>query len=150
SRGLMNLLIERRQTYADALIAVSEHVAADARKRYPAVAERLHTIPPGIKLDRFSPAIVRADRVIRLAGELRVPDGSHTVLCPGRFVVDGGQKLLIEAIKRLNRPDVFCLLLGSTGTPTPFERELERAIELAELHGRVQIGPYVEDMPAAY
>jgi len=45
---------------------------------------------------------------------------------------------------------VFCLLLGSSGEPMPFERELERAIETAELHGRVQIGPYVDDMPAAY
>ena len=35
--------------------------------------------PPGINLDRFDPAIVRADRLIRLAGELRIPDGSHLV-----------------------------------------------------------------------
>ena len=33
---------------------------------------------------------------------------------------------------------------------TPFERELERAVEAARLNGRVQIGPYVDDMPAAY
>ena len=45
--------------------------------------DRLETIPPGINFDRFDPAIVRADRLIRLAGELRVPDGSHLVLCPG-------------------------------------------------------------------
>ena len=53
-------------------------------------------------------------------------------------------------MKRLGRDDVFCLLLGSSGPPTPFEKELERAIEAADLHGRVQIGPYVDDMPAAY
>ena len=69
---------------------------------------------------------------------------------PARFTEDSGQKVLIEAIKRLERSDVFCLLLGSIGAPTPFEKELEHAIERAELHGRVQIGPYVEDMPAAY
>ena len=37
---------------------------------------RLETIQPGINLDRFDPASVRADRVIRLAAELRVPDGT--------------------------------------------------------------------------
>ena len=79
-----------------------------------------------------------------------MPDGSHLVLCPGRFGEDNGQKMLVEAIKRLGRDDVFCLLLGSTGAPTPFEKELERAIEAAQLNGRVQIGPYVDDMPAAY
>jgi glycosyltransferase involved in cell wall biosynthesis len=150
TRGLMNRLIERRQGYADAVVAVSDHIARDALQHFPALGERLHTIPPGINFDRFDPAIVRADRVIRLAGELRVPDGSHLVLCPGRFVEDGGQRILIEAMKKLGRSDVFCLLLGSTGTPTPFERDFEHAIERAELQGRVQIGPYVEDMPAAY
>ena len=150
TKGLMNRLIERRQAYADGLVAVSDHIARDALQHFPDLGERLHTIAPGINFDRFDPAIVRADRVIRLAGELRVPDGSHLVLWPGRFVEDGGQKILIEAMKKLGRSDVFCLLLGSTGTPTAFERELEHAIIRAELQGRVQIGPYVEDMPAAY
>ena len=147
---LMGRFLERRQMRADAVIAVSDHVARDARQRFPTLEDRLETISPGINADRFDPAIVRADRLIRLAGELRVPDGSHLVLCPARFGEDNGQKILIEALKRLGRDDVFCLLLGSVGPPTPFERELERAIEAAELHGRMQIGPYVDDMPAAY
>lgn len=142
--------VERRQSRADAVIAVSQHVARDALERFPALQDRLEIITPGINFDRFDPAIVRADRLIRLAGELRVPDGMHLVLCPGRFGEDNGQKILVEAIKRLGRDDVFCLLLGSTGAPTPFEKELERTIEAAQLNGRVQIGPYVDDMPAAY
>lgn len=147
---LMGRFLERRQMRADAVIAVSEHVARDAGQRFPALADRLETIPPGINFDRFDPAIVRADRVIRLAADLRVPDGKHLVLCPARLGEDNGQKILIEALRLLGRDDVFCLLLGSVGAPTPFERELERAIEAAELHGRMQIGPYVDDMPAAY
>ena len=148
--GLAGRLVEGRQSRADAVIAVSQHVARDALERFPALQDRLEIIPPGINFDRFDPAIVRADRLIRLAGELRVPDGSHLVLCPGRFGEDNGQKILVEAIRRLERDDVFCLLLGSTGATTPFEKELERTIEAARLNGRVQIGPYVDDMPAAY
>jgi len=148
--GLAQRFVERRQARADAVIAVSEHVARDARQHFSGLEDRLVVIPPGINFDRFDPAVVRADRLIRLAATLRVPDGSHLILCPARFDQDRGQKILIEAVKRLGRNDVFCLLLGSSGVPTPFERELERAIEAAELHGRMQIGPYVEDMPAAY
>jgi glycosyltransferase involved in cell wall biosynthesis len=135
---------------ADRLIAVSNYVASDALHRFPALDGRLETISPGINFDRFDPALVRADRLIRLAGDLRVPDGSHVILCPARFDKDNGQRILIEALKLLPREDVFCLLLGSTGSPTPFERELERLIEAAKLPGRMQIGPYVDDMPAAY
>ena len=150
AKSLASRFVERRQVRADAVIAVSEYVARDALEHFPALESRLETLPPGINVDRFDPALVRADRLIRLAGDLRVPDGSHLVLYPTRFTEDGGQKVLIEAIKRLERSDVFCLLLGSSGPPTPFEKELERAIEAAALHGRMQIGPYVDDMPAAY
>ena len=150
AKGFMERRAERRQLQADAVIAVSDHVARDARAHVPAVTERLYTIPPGINLDRFDPAQIRADRFVQLAGELRVPDGSHLVLCPARFDRDRGQKRLVDALKRLGRANVFCLLLGSTGAPTAFEKDVEQTIAKAGLHGRVQIGPYVEDMPAAY
>jgi glycosyltransferase involved in cell wall biosynthesis len=148
--GFMERRAERRQLQADAVIAVSHHVARDVSEYSPSAAGRLYTIPPGINLERFDPALVRAERVIHVAGDLRVPDGSHVVLCPARFDRDRGQKRLVEAIGRLGRGDVFCLLLGSTGAPTDFEKEVEQAIAAAKLHGRVQIGPYVDDMPATY
>ncbi|SJZ81861.1 Glycosyltransferase involved in cell wall bisynthesis [Enhydrobacter aerosaccus] len=142
--------IERQQLRADGLIAVSEHVASDLRHRLPESSDRLDVIPTGVNLHRFDPAVVRADRVIKLAAQLRVPDGAHVVLYPGRFVQDRGQKLLVDAIGKLGRDDVFCLFLGSTSTPMALEKDLERAIETAGLNGKVQIGPYVDDMPAAY
>jgi glycosyltransferase involved in cell wall biosynthesis len=149
--GMIDRMVERRLARADGLIAVSEHVARSVRERLPAVAtDRLDIIPPGVNFDRFDPALVRADRVIRLAGELRLPDGRQVILCPARLDEDRGQKGLIDAVRLLGRDDVFCLLLGSTGTPTAFEREVERHIERATLLGKVQIGPYVDDMPAAY
>jgi glycosyltransferase involved in cell wall biosynthesis len=146
--GAVERFVERRQARADALVAVSDHVARDALAHMPAVAERLETIAPGINLDRFNPAAIRAERVIRLAGDLRIPDGSHIVISATRAGAD--PLTLIQAIKRLQRDDVFCLLLGSGSTPTAYEKDLERAILQAELQGRVQLGPYVEDMPAAY
>ncbi len=150
AKGLRNRLMRRSLERADALIAVSDYIRLDTSRRLPNATDKILVIPPGINLDRFDPAIVRADRVIKLARELRVPDGQQVVLCPARFDEDRGQKLLIEAIRRLKRDDVFCLLLGSTATPMPFEKELEHEISKAGLLGRVQIGPYVDDMPAAY
>ena len=140
--------VERRQVRADAMVAVSDHIARDALARFPAVADKLETIRPGINLDRFDPAAVRAERLIRLAAELRVPDDCHIVICAARD--EPGRLTLIQAIKQLGRDDVFCLLLGASDTLTPFEKELERQIVQADLLGRVQLGPYVEDMAAAY
>jgi glycosyltransferase involved in cell wall biosynthesis len=140
--------VERRQTQADALVAVSDHIARDTAARLPNVADKLETIRPGINLDRFDPAGGRAERLIRLAAQLHVPDDCHVILCAARD--EPGRLTLIQAIRQLGRDDVFCLLLGQTDGMTPFEKELERQIVQADLLGRVQIGPYVEDMPAAY
>jgi glycosyltransferase involved in cell wall biosynthesis len=140
--------VERRQAGADQLVAVSDHLARDALARMPEVSDKLETIRPGINLDRFDPAAVRAERVIKLANELRVPDDCHIVICAARD--EPGRLTLIQAIRELKRNDVFCLLLGSNGELTAFEKELERTIIGAGLAGRVQIGPYVEDMPAAF
>ncbi len=141
-------LVEQRQAHADALVAVSDYIARDAVGHVPTVADRIEVIRPGINLDRFDPATVRAERLIRLSAELGVPDGAHVVICAARE--EPGRLTLIQAIKQLGRDDVFCLLLGSNGARTPFEKELERQIVQADLLGRVQIGPHVEDMPAAY
>jgi glycosyltransferase involved in cell wall biosynthesis len=140
--------VERRQGRADALVAVSAHVARDAVAHLPAAADRIDTIPPGINPDRFNPASVRADRVIKLAAELRVPDDCHIVICAARR--ERGRLTLIEALRVLGRNDVFCLMLGADPTPSPLDRELEQAIVRAGLAGRVQLAPHVEDMPAAY
>jgi len=146
--GATEQFVERRQARADALLAVSDHVAHDAMAHMPAVADRLETIAPGINLDRFNPAAIRADRVIRMAGELRIPDGYHVVISATR--ARGNPLTLIQALKRLRRDDVFCLLLGSSSTSTAYEKDLERAILQAELQGRVKLGPHIEDMAAAY
>ncbi|MGE5152235.1 MAG: glycosyltransferase family 4 protein [Rhodospirillaceae bacterium] len=141
-------LVEQRQAHADALVAVSDYIARDAVAHVPTVADKIEVIRPGINLDRFDPATVRAERLVKLSAELGVPDGAHVVICAARE--EPGRLTLIQAIKQLGRDDVFCLLLGSNGTRTPFEKELERQIVQADLLGRVQIGPHVEDMPAAY
>ena len=142
--------VERRQAKANVVIAVSQHVARDFQRHFPTAADRLEVIPTGIDLDRFDPAIVRAERLIKLAAELRIPDGAHVVLYPNRLIEDRGQKTLVDAVAKLGRDDLFCLLLGSTGERTALEKDLEQAIERAALNGKVQIGPYVDDMPAAY
>ena len=141
-------LVEQRQAHADALVAVSEYIARDAVAHVPTMADRIEIIRPGINLDRFDPATVRAERLVKLSAELGVPDGAHVVICAARE--EPGRLTLIQAIKQLGRDDVFCLLLGSGDTQTPFEKELERQIVQADLLGKVQIGPHVEDMPAAY
>jgi len=55
------------ETRADAMIAVSEHVARDALERFPDLEDRLETIPPGINFDRFDPAAFKSEADVEAA-----------------------------------------------------------------------------------
>jgi glycosyltransferase involved in cell wall biosynthesis len=146
--GAMERFVEQRQSRADALVAVSAHVAGDAAAHLPGIGDRLETIAPGINPDRFNPAAVRADRLIKLAAELRVPDDCHVVICAAPD--EPGRRLLVQAMAQLARDDVFCLLPGVGDKPAAAAKELEQAIVQAGLAGRMQLAPWIDDMPAAY
>jgi glycosyltransferase involved in cell wall biosynthesis len=104
AKSLASRFVERRQVRADGVIAVSEYVARDALKHFPGLESRLETLPPGINVDRFDPAIVRADRLIRLAGELRVREGAQLLWCARRYEGRGGRVCRIGRISRFGSP----------------------------------------------
>ncbi|HJQ58973.1 MAG TPA: glycosyltransferase family 4 protein, partial [Vineibacter sp.] len=143
-------LMERAQAQADALIAVSDFVAASLKAHQRIDDGRISVIRSGINFDRFNPATVRAERLIKLAARWRLPDDRKVILFPGRLCEDRGQIHLVEAIKALDREDVFCLLLGAESSPTALEERLKRHIERLGLGGTVAIAPFCDDMPAAY
>jgi glycosyltransferase involved in cell wall biosynthesis len=138
------------QASAARVVAVSDHVAHDLRQRHRVPESRLALIRPGIHLDRFDPATIRPDRVIRLASQWRLPDDRRIVLFPARLTEDRGQTRLVEALRALNRSDVHCLFVGAETPATAFERRLQALIEAQGLGGRAAIAPTCEDMPAAY
>jgi len=141
---------DEAQASAERVIAVSDHVAHDLRQRRRVPDARLALVRPGIHLERFDPATIRPDRVIRLATQWRLPDDRRIVLFPARLTEDRGQARLVEALRELNRADVHCLFVGAETPATAFERRLQALIETKGLGGRAAIAPYCEDMPAAY
>ena len=111
--------------------------------------DRLRVIPRGVDLGQFDPARVRGERVAALAEQWRVPEDAKVVMLPGRLTRWKGGLDFIEAIARLRRPDLCCLLVGEEQRPG-FRRELEAAIERHELGGIFRIVDGCRDMPAAY
>lgn len=142
--------MEAAQASADIVIAVSDFVARTVGTVNGVDGERMVTIPAGINLDRFNPATVRAERLIKLATQWRLPDDRRIVLFPARLDNDRGQMHLVEAIRELGRRDIYCLMVGAGATPSAFEEELKRRIEARDLGGIVGIAPFCDDMPAAY
>jgi glycosyltransferase involved in cell wall biosynthesis len=131
------------------VIAISQFVAEHAAEVYGVGADRLRTIPRGVDMKLFDAHHVTGHRVADLAARWRVPDGHAVVMLPGRLTRWKGGLDFIEAIARLRRRDVCCLLVGAEQRPG-FRRELEAAIGRHGLVGQFRIVEDCRDITAAY
>ena len=137
-------------TQGERVIAISHFIAGHIRQVYGLPAERLRVIHRGIDPQRFDPAAISAQRIIVLANQWRVADGLPVILLPGRLTRWKGQAVLLQAMARLGRRDVHCLLLGDDQGRNAYRAELEAMISRLGLGGVVRIIAHCDDMPAAY
>jgi glycosyltransferase involved in cell wall biosynthesis len=131
------------------VIAISQFVGEHVASVYGVGPDRLRVIPRGVDIALFDPRRVNGERVCALATRWRVPEDAAVVMLPGRLTRWKGGLDFIEAIARLGRRDLCCLLVGAEQHPG-FRRELEVTIERLDLVGMFRIVEDCNDMPAAY
>jgi glycosyltransferase involved in cell wall biosynthesis len=131
------------------VIAASQYVAEVVRRQHKVDPARIRVIPRGVDPVVFDPDAISPDRIARMAQSMRVPDGMLTVVMPGRLTAWKGQSVLLQAIARLDRADVCCVLVGSDQGRTKYTMELEKIGESLGIGDRVRIIGQVEDIPAA-
>ncbi|KAF0118427.1 MAG: glycosyltransferase [Rhodospirillaceae bacterium] len=132
------------------VIAISNFIAAHIQTVYDVAPERIRVIPRGVDLNRFDPAALHPNRLIALARAWRLPEDRPLILLPGRLTRWKGHEILIEALARLGRRDVCCLLVGADQGRTRYRAELVQKIRDAGLQDVVHITDPCSDMPAAY
>lgn len=134
----------------DRVIAISHFIADHVHKIYSVPMSRLRVIHRGADLDLFNPDTVSADRLVTQASRWRLEDGVPLILLPGRLTRWKGQNVLVEALARLRRRDLRCIILGSDQGRSRYSRELEKLIVARGLGGIVRLIDRAEDLPAAY
>jgi len=137
-------------TRGERVIAISAFIAGHIRQVYGVPAARIRVIPRGVDLERFDPARVSAERVAQLARQWRLGDGLPVVMLPGRLTRWKGQTVFLEAVARLKRKDLRCVLVGSDQGRADYRRELDDIIARHDLGGVVRLVDHCADMPAAY
>jgi len=85
----------------------------------------------------------------KLAADWRLPDGVRTVVLPGRLTAWKGHAVLLNAIAKLNRPDVMCVLVGSHQGRHRYATDLERQAMRLGIADRLRLVGPCDDMPAA-
>jgi glycosyltransferase involved in cell wall biosynthesis len=133
----------------DRVIAVSEFIGDLVRARHQTGPERLRVVPGGVNTALFDPDSVNDYRLMSIAQAWHLPDGAPTIMLPARLTGWKGQRVLIEALARMQRQDAVAILLGSAQERDAYLRELRA---LAASHGvgeRLFFGGDCTDMPAA-
>ncbi len=132
------------------VIAISDYVAQYLMQNYDVPAERIRTIHRGIPIEKFHPTAVNAERMIKLATQWRIPDGANIIMMPARLTRWKGHHVLIDAMAKIRRSDVFCVMIGSDQGRADYRQELEQTIEEKGLGTQMRIVDQCQDMPAAY
>lgn len=132
------------------VIAISNYVRDYLLKNYDIKEQNIRVIHRGVALEKFHPSSVAPTHLIKLSEDWRLPDGCLIVMMPGRLTRWKGHLVLIDAIAKLNREDVYCVMVGDDQGRSEFRAEVEAAITAKNLEGRVRIIGQCHDMPAAY
>lgn len=132
------------------VIAISHHVANYLLENYEIDQRNIRLIHRGITLNKFHPTKVSPAQIIKVSKQWRLPDDATVVMLPGRITRWKGHLVLIDAMAKINRKDLFCVLIGSDQGRTEYRAELEAAINDKNLSGQIRIIDHCDDMPAAY
>lgn len=134
----------------DRVIAISQFIARHVQELYRVPQSRIRVIPRGVDFDRFDPARVSPERMIALATQWRLREDLPVIMLPGRLTRWKGQLTVIEALARLGRKDLICLLVGSDQGRTRYRERLEAAVTAKGLESVVHVVNGCNDMAAAY
>jgi glycosyltransferase involved in cell wall biosynthesis len=131
------------------VIAASRFIAGLIVARHGTDPARIRVIPRGADPAVFDPDAVSGERIARLERAWRLPAGAQVVLLPGRLTRWKGQTVLIEALARLVRPDVCCVLVGSDQGRRHYAAQLIRQADTLGVADRLRLAGECDDMPAA-
>lgn len=131
------------------VIVASRFIAERIVARHGTDPARIRLIPRGVDPAVFNPDAVSGERIARLERAWRLPEGAKVVLLPGRLTRWKGQTVLIEALARLVRPNVCCLLVGSDQGRRHYAARLIRQADALGVADRLRLAGECDDMPGA-
>ncbi|VBB69658.1 Glycosyltransferase [invertebrate metagenome] len=134
----------------DLVIAISHFIAAHVQAVYGSAPERIRVVPRGVDCCQFDPISVHPSRLIALAKAWRLPENRPLIMLPGRLTRWKGHEILLEALAKLKRRDLCCLLVGFDQGRVHYRTQLETMIRHKGLDSMVRLVGDCADMPAAY
>ncbi len=133
----------------DRVIAISQFIADLITARHGTDPAVIRMIPRGADLEMFDPERVGGGRLAKLATTWRLPDGMSTIMLPARLTRWKGATVLLDAVARMQRQDVCCVLVGDAQGGGRYAQSLMQQAKRLGLSDRLRMVGACDDMPAA-
>lgn len=111
------------------VIAISEFIARHIQEQYPASLKKVRLIREGIDVEIFNPQMISQEEIKALRESWGVPADGKVFLLPGRVTRLKGQAVFIEALRHLNNPNIFGIILGRSQDNSSYTQEITRQME---------------------
>lgn len=138
----------------DVVIANSQWIAQHVHSVHEVPWEQIVTIPRGVDLDVFDPAVVSASRVDAVRARWGIAGDKRLVLLlPGRLTEWKGQLVALEALSLLapeERAGLSLVMAGDAQGRSAYEARIDEAIRNYHLDGQALVVGHEDDMAAAY
>ena len=131
------------------VIAISHYIAQHIWDNYGVETQNIRIVHRGTALDKFNPAMIHPERMIKLAKSWGVPEDKALILMPSRLTRIKGPNVLIEALAKLPRRDWFCVICGAENANHVYQVELMDLIHKHGLEEHIRLVPHLEDVAAA-
>jgi len=137
-------------TRGERVIAISQFIADHVKATYDMDPARLRIIHRGVDTEVFAPTKVTQERMVQLAAGWKLPDDRQVILMPGRFSRWKGHLVLVEALSRLGREDVLCVMVGANTSSADYLSKIEKQARQLDVLGLLRFVDFTRDLPAAY
>jgi len=140
-------------TRGDVVIANSRFTREHILEQHKTAPGKVIVIPEGIDTGRFNPAAVAPERIVairRAWGLAPSHPRRRIVLLAGRLTDWKGQRLMVEALGRMDAADDVLLVLAGKVESLAYVQAIEAAVAVAGLGDQVRMTGPLEDMPAAF
>lgn len=153
-RGRIKRLYNSVMARGDSVIANSRYTSDLIRGRYGALAGTPVIIPRGVDIARFSPDSINAERHTRLLTAWGIEPHERVILHAARLTTWKGQRVLIEAIGRLQAEgrlgNGVLVLAGDAQGRNDYAEGLRQLAGELGISDRVRLVGHVEDIAAAF
>jgi glycosyltransferase involved in cell wall biosynthesis len=132
------------------VIAVSNFIKKHIQENYEVDPAKITVIHRGVDLEMFNDDKVSGQRLIDMKTKVPMPDDKFIILMPGRVTPWKGHFVMLNALRKLNRKDVCCMIVGDISQKQKYYRELLDFIKEHKLEEQVIFTGDIKDMPVVY